>query len=169
MTGRKRKGTQPPDEDLVETSEDTVTEMSLKKSMIKTVREIHRAQRKLNSLVESGEITAGNSDDISESLDRLTEELNDIGEELSEKISDQTEKENILSEIGQLEKDSREAIRFANKMIREKLSSTSVIRQRCEDMPRSQTGESRGTNRIDWGGHGQKPITTGVLRRSTEI
>ena len=156
MTGRKRKGTQPPDENLVETSEDTVTEMSLKKSMIKTVREIHRAQRKLNSLVESGEITAGNSDDISESLDRLTEELNDIGEELSEKIGDRTEKEDILSEIGQLEKDSREAIRFANKMIREKLSSASVIRQRCEDMPRSQTGESRGTNRIDWGGHGLK-------------
>ena len=77
MTGKKRKATevQPPGDSGA--TEDT--EMSLKKSMGVAVRELHRAQRKLNSLVESAEITAEYSDDIFESLDQLTERLDDIG------------------------------------------------------------------------------------------
>ena len=168
MTGKKRRGNQLPED--AEAPEDSEIEASLRKKMSATVRELHRTERKLNSLVESKEITAENSGDIVESLDLLTEQLNDIAERLGEKISDEVENEELLIELGKMEKDARESVRFENKMVREKLSSASANLQRCDDVTNTQTGEKRSHRPYRLGrAWTEKPIAAGVLGGSAEI
>ena len=162
MTGKKKRrpgnagGT---DED----NSDSTT--SLKKNMNRDIREFHRTQRQLTSLVESGEITTENSTDAVESMEDMIERLNEMTESLGEDVSDQLEKDELWLELGQMEKEARETIRFVNRAIREKISSQPENAQTSSDTSRTQANGRAGGTRVDWAVHGlrnpQLPVFSG--------
>ena len=119
MAGKKRS-TQHPENTREDMSE---SRPSLKKNWNSRIKEFHQAQRKVNSLVESGDINAESSSEIIENLDNLIEQLNEVAEALSERTADQDERDDLWLEIAHIENEARETIRFANKAVRAKLST----------------------------------------------
>ena len=141
--------------------------MPLKRDISKTMREFHRTQRRLTSLVESGEITTGNSTDAIESLEDLIEHMHGLTESLCEEVSDQGEKEELWQELEQVEKESRETIRLTNKAIREKINPQPANAPSSIDASTSGTQANKGVRRtqMDWTTHGlrspQLPVFSG--------
>ena len=162
MSGKRKKR----NENARISDEDTSSSrISVKKDMKTSLREYYRTQRSLISLVETGEITTENSTEIIESLENLIDRLNEITESISEQTSDQVERDELWTEMEDIEKDSRETIRLANKAIRKKLSSTFEDAQTSGDALRARTSGGVRRAQVDWAAHGvrnpQLPIFSG--------
>ena len=170
MAGKKKRraeNTEAADQDNSESSDKSDSTMPLKRDINKTMREFHRTQRRLTSLVESGEITTGNSTDAIESLEDLIEHMHGLTESLCEEVSDQGEKEELWQELEQVEKESRETIRLTNKAIREKINPQPANAPSSTDASTSGTQANKGVRRtqMDWTTHGlrspQLPVFSG--------